>query len=329
MYNRVNGEKTMLGSYGLCCISLNLQETDNPVKFQRMTYKRFNSLPRDEALNILGERILNNMITTNEIIKYCEQQGWCYRLSSDLFPLITYDEAQIELEDLPNYDDIQDSFDNISNTIINSNVRISCHPSEFNVLASMNEKAVDKTITELNFYSSFMDRIGCPADYRSPINLHVHNKNGTNDEVISRFMRNFSRLDDNCRSRLVIENDDKLNCWSVKDLVFSFHASTSIPITFDYLHHKCHPDGLTEEEAINASCETWGAFKPLFHYSESRAGNNPRAHADYAQEMFDTYGLNFDLDMELKMKDKAILKYTEENYEKKRSATEDQRFAQV
>jgi hypothetical protein len=36
-----------------------------------MTYKRFASLPREEALAILGDRILNNMTTTNEIIKYC------------------------------------------------------------------------------------------------------------------------------------------------------------------------------------------------------------------------------------------------------------------
>lgn len=292
--------------YGLCCISINLQELNDPIKFQTMTYKRFSSLPRDEALSILGDRILNNMIATNSIIQYCADNNFTYRISSDLFPLITYDEANVDLSDLPNYDNIQDEFDNIEQTISSSNVRISCHPSEFNVLASTNPKAVDKTITELNFYSSFMDRIGCPADYRSPMNIHVHNKTGSYDEIISRFMTNFNKLDPNCRNRLVIENDDKLNCWSVKELINIFHPVTKTPITFDYLHHACHPDGISEEQAIRSCYATWGGYKPLFHYSESRPGNNPRAHADYAHKNINTYNLDFDLDFELKMKDKAI-----------------------
>ena len=295
--------------YGLCCISLNLQEQDEPVKFQTMTYKRFSSLPRDEALSILGERILNNMIVTRKIIEYCAENDFVYRISSDLFPLITYDEANVNLEDLPNYDDIDEEFDNIEQVVANLGCRISCHPSEFNVLASTNEKAVDKTITELNFYSSFMDRIGCPADYNSPMNLHVHNKNGTHEEIIHRFVTNFNRLDENCRKRLVIENDDKVNCWSVNELINIFHPITNIPITFDYLHHACHPDNLVEEEAIRACYATWGDYKPLFHYSESRPGNNPRAHADYANNPINTYGLDFDLDFELKMKDKAIFQH--------------------
>ena len=297
--------------YGLCCISLNLQEQDEPVKFQTMTFKRFSSLPRQEALSILGDRILNNMETTNKIIQYCSEHNYVYRISSDLFPLITYDEANIDLEDLPNHDDIQDSFDEIANTIATTNVRISCHPSEFNVLASLNAQAVEKTITELNFYSSFMDRIGCPPDYRSPMNIHIHNKSGTHLEVLNRFMTNFDRLDDNCKSRIVVENDDKLNCWSVIELIHQFHDITASPITFDYLHHTCHPNGIDEERAINACYRSWDGYKPLFHYSESRPGNNPRAHADYANKTFNTYGLDFDIDFELKMKDKAIQQYNQ------------------
>ena len=296
--------------YGLCCISLKLQDRDPPVKFQTMTYKRFSSLPREEAVTILGDRILNNLEVTNEIIKYCAENNYTYRVSSDIFPLITYDEANVNLEDLPNYDAIQNEFDNIAQTISDTNVRVSCHPSEFNSLSSLNEKVIEKTITELNFYSSFFDRIGLPADRRSPMNFHIHNNNGTREEITHRFYNNFKKLDENCQARVTIENDDKLNCWSVKELVDIFHPITRIPICFDYLHHKCHPNGLTEREAINMCWDTWQT-KPLFHYSESREGNNPRAHADYATEPLDTYGLEFDLDMELKAKDLAIENYNE------------------
>ena len=297
-----------MGKFGLCCISLKLQELDPPIKFQTMTYKRFSSLDRNDALSILGDRILNNMIVTNETIKYCAKHNYCYRVSSDLFPLITYDEANVNMEDLPNYNLIQDELDSIKQTIVENNIRITAHPSEFNALASTNEKVVNKTIKELNFYSRFFDRIGLPADHRSPMNLHVHNNNGTRQEITYRFYENFKKLDENCQARLTIENDDKLNCWSVKELIDIFHPITRIPICFDYLHHKCHPDNLTECEAINMCWDTWNTI-PLFHYSESRVGNNPRAHADYAESTFDNYGLEFDCDMELKAKDFAIENY--------------------
>jgi UV DNA damage endonuclease len=299
-----------MNKIGLCCISLNLKNLG--YSFQTMTYKRFSSLPRNEALSILGERILNNMITTNKTIQYCADNNFNYRLSSDLFPLITYDKADIHLENLPNYNDIENEFDSIANTISQNEVRVSLHPSEYNSLASISTDVSDKTITELNFYSSFMDRIRCPVDYRSPINLHIHNKNGTYSEVIDRFIQNFDRLDSNCRARLVIENDDKINCWSVKELIDHFHTATNIPITFDYLHHLCNPDSLSEQEALELCYLTWGYYKPLFHYSESAPGNNPRKHADYAVNPIDTYGLDFDLDFELKMKDKAILQHKEQ-----------------
>ena len=101
--------------YGLCCISLDVK--DQGFGHQTMTYKRFSSLPRDESLSILGDRILNNLITTNKTIQFCAENNYTYRVSSDIFPLVTYDEANVSLEDLPNHDDIQDEFDNITQTI--------------------------------------------------------------------------------------------------------------------------------------------------------------------------------------------------------------------
>jgi UV DNA damage endonuclease len=297
-----------MGRIGLCCISLKLKEQG--FGHQTMTFKRFNSLPREEALEILGSRIQNNLMVTDKTIQFCAENNYVYRVSSDIFPLITYDEANVNLEDLPNYDAIQDEFDNIAQSISSTNVRVSAHPSEFNSLSSLNEKVINKTITELNFYSSFFDRIGLPADRRSPMNFHVHNNNGTREGIAHRFYENFKKLDENCQARITIENDDKLNCWSVKELVDIFHPITRIPICFDYLHHKCHPNNLTEREAINMCWDTWQTT-PLFHYSESRPGNNPRAHCDVPTQPFDTYGLEFDIDFEVKGKDLAIAEYNE------------------
>jgi UV DNA damage endonuclease len=303
-------------NFGVCCIVLGLEDQKPPVKFNKMTYSNFSKLERNKAIEILGARILNNIKTTFCAIKFCHSKGYCYRLSSDLFPLITYDKANISLENLPCFDEIESSFNEIKNFLCENKIRISLHPSEYNTLASLNEEAVKKTIKELNFYSRFMDRIGCPASFESPMNLHINNNIGRPEDIIERLSKSIDQLDTNCQKRLVIENDDKSACWSVRKLNEYYFKKLKRPITFDFLHHKCHPDGLSEKEAINICYETWGDVKPLFHFSESRSEDKIRAHADYPSFLPETYGLNFDLDFEFKMKEKAI-RLCEENFLRK------------
>lgn len=96
----------------LCCISLTGQ--DGGRKFQTMTYKRFASMPRQDALQILGDRILNNIDVATYCVRFCDAQGWDYRFSSALFPLITYDKAQVVINDLPNIEKINEAFSRLS-----------------------------------------------------------------------------------------------------------------------------------------------------------------------------------------------------------------------
>lgn len=279
-----------------------------------MTFKRFSSLPREEALEILGDRIHNNMIATNEIIKYCAKNNWCYRLSSDLMPLISYDQANVDLADLPNHDDIQDVFDTIEETIKNTGVRISAHPDQFNVLATPNEKVVEKTITELNLMSSLMDRFGLSADHNTPINIHIQNsKDGTREEISERFLKNFYRLDENCQRRMVIENDDRQAAWSVAKLLDIFHPITKIPITYDSHHFRLNnPENLTAENAAASCAETWGGTTPLFHFSNGRDHALDKAHSDYVYDIHEElFNREIDVDYEYKLKDFTIHKFTE------------------
>lgn len=290
---------------GICCIVLELGG-DAQFKFQKMTFASFSKMERNKALEVLGSRILNNMAVTLESVKYCSERGYCYRLSSDLFPLVTYDKAGIRMEDLPQLDRIHGAIDKIRSHVLETGTRISTHPDQFNVLASENVESLERTVRELNFQSWFMDMIGCPADYNSPINIHVNNNAGLPKEIVTRFKRGLSLLDENCRARLVVENDDKPACWSVRKLSCHLHDETGCPLTFDYLHNKCHPDGLSEEQALRVCYDSWGSYRPLFHYSESRDESNPRAHADYPESSPEMYGLDFDIDFEFKMKNKAV-----------------------
>lgn len=266
-------------------------------------------MERGRALGVLGGRILNNLEVTLEALRYCGARNLCYRFSSDLFPLLTYEAAGLSMDDLPQIGSIYRTMESIRTYISDSGVRVSTHPDQFNVLASESEDAIRRTVRELNFQSRFMDMIGLPADYNSPINLHINSNSGSRGEIVDRLMRGMDMLDDGCRRRIVFENDDKCSSWSVALLAEHLHRRAGTPLTFDFLHHGCHPDGLSEEEALAVCHSTWGGVTPLFHYSESREGPNPRAHADYPSKKPETYGFDFDLDFEFKEKDRAIALY--------------------
>jgi len=275
-----------------------------------MTYKNFSEQDRITALLKLGNIIEHNLYVTSKAIEYCGENNWNYRLSSSIFPLITYDLARVNLIDLPNYESITLKISEVREMHYKyPAVRLSLHPDQFNVLASENKKAVERTINELEFYAAFMTDIGCAENQDCPINIHV-NRNGNFKEIADAFMFNFEYMAHAARSRLVLENDDKAGGWGVVDLYDHFYSKYHIPITFDYLHHKCHPgkdDSMrSEEEAFYIAYSTWRK-KPLFHYSESVYGDpNPRKHAEYAIALPNTYGKDIDLDFEFKAKEKSF-----------------------
>lgn len=304
----------MIRHKGVCCIVLSLEDTDPFCKFKTITYKRFSSLPREEAVLKLGEIILHNLWVTEKAIEYCGIHRHNYRLSSNIFPLVTYDKANITFAEFPNLADIQDKLVDIRVMREKYNVRLSSHPDQFNVLASENEEAVTRTIRELDFQGWFMSRIGCPHSYDAPINIHVNRSAQSDDErrsVRDLFYTNFEKLSKDVKSRLVLENDDKPAGWTVKQL-FDCFEDPEIPITFDYLHHKCHPgtgEFAQESHAFLLAHDTWRTkpHVPIFHYSESIPGDkNPKKHADYASKLPDTYRQQVDLDFEFKMKEKSF-----------------------
>lgn len=290
----------------LCCISLKLQERG--VKANTMTKSRFIALERVDSLSILSKRVMNNVDVTRQTIKYCIDKGWNYRVSSDLFPLKTLPEADLSFECLPDKDKIDKLFQECSVLIKNSNIRCSTHPDQFVVPASANPTVAQKSIVELTYHADIMDRLGLPRSYEAPINIHMNCYKGDIKDTAKRFIEVFKQLPEGVTKRLVLENEDKPNSWKTEELYDHIYQNTGIPITYDNLHYRCNPGKLTSKEALNIAKNTWGKFRPLFHYSDNDTKNrNPRAHADYPT-MFPSefVGEDIDLEFEFKAKDYAI-----------------------
>lgn len=296
----------------LCCISLKLQEQG--VKANTMTKTRFLALERKEALSIVSKRTLNNVIVTRKIIEYCGKRNWNYRISSDLFPLATLPEANLSLNVLPDYNLILQEFKIASDIIKKYNVRCSTHPDQFVVPASGNPGVSAKSIIELTKHATMMDLFGLPQSYDAPINIHMNCYKGDLQEIANRFISVYNNLPINVKSRLVLENEDKLNSWNVQQLYDLIYQKTGIPITYDSHHFRLNnTENISPEKAILMCIKTWGKYKPLFHYSNGKSGPTDRSHSDYVyilhKELFEN---NVDVDFEFKAKDYAIEKFQTE-----------------
>lgn len=287
----------------LCCISNILAE--DGVKFRKITYKSFSSLAKEEGLKKISEIAIHNLNVTLQTICHCKDIGINgYRMSSDIFPLITHPDLNLKIEQLPNQDQINKAFSDLSTLILKSKIRISAHPSEYISLTNDNEKTLQNSINDLNLHAEIFDRLNLPCNYNSPLNIHIR-KDGNDEELYVKFMNNFKRLSESVKKRLVLENNDNAKgTWSIKKLIKIFHERENFPITYDNLHHQFLPDSLTAEEAFNLAYKTWNC-QPLFHYSESKDGT--KAHANMPSFTPNNYNKDVMFDIELKGKDFAIL----------------------
>lgn len=287
---------------GLTCISEELKLKDKKkYSFRTMTRKRFNDLcdqsSRTDAIAELSSRILHNARTTRYILRHCTQRSiFHYRLSSALFPLITDEQTDVTLDELPDLSHIYAELTLSGLLAKKFGISIGSHPDQFNVLASQNENAVARTINELNFQSSVLDMLGLPQDHTAPMNIHVNytpKMDESYEVVADRFYKNLMSCDTGVFKRLTIENEDKGffnvdNCIKFSEYLFNKY-SINIPVCYDNLHDFCNP---SEDHNITFQAErcayTWvnqgkgddTFLAPVFHWSEGKP-EKPRSHADY------------------------------------------------
>jgi UV DNA damage endonuclease len=262
-----------------------------------------------KGLTYVSELIIENLKDTLKVLDYnIKNNIHVYRMSSDSFPWM----SEYKFEDLPRFVVINSFLKLIGKKIRENDIRISYHPGHFNVLASENPSVVTKTINELNKHAELMDLMELEQSHYYPINIHINTTQPTRELAAERFCNNFELLSDSCKKRLVIENDDKESQYSVKLLHDLVYSKIGLPITFDQLHWSLGPQDQTMKEALELALSTWDV-KPLTHMASSIHKEDPkgliRAHADYIYEKIETFGHEFDIEIESKAKDLAVFRY--------------------
>ena len=266
----------------------------------------------NKGLDLVSELALKNVRDLKTYVQWNNEHNIkLFRISSQIFPWMT----EYQLSDLKDYLEICDKMLEIGDIVTTTNQRLTMHPGPYNCLASPNPKVVEKTIKELNRHSEQFDMMGFQPSNYNKINIHVGGAYSDKKATLERFCQNFQLLDNNTKKRLVIENDDSPNEFSVKDLFDGIYQIIGIPITFDYFHHTFNTGGLTEEQALKMASITWpDGITQCCHYSESRRKEKldesirPQAHSDIIYNKINTYGLEPDIVIEAKLKEQAIFK---------------------
>ena len=130
----------------------------------------------------------------------------------------------------------------------------------------------------------------------------------TRQTALRTFAKNLARLPKTVRKLLTVENDDKV--YTPADLL-PLCQEQGIPFVYDVHHHRCTPDGMSEEEATRQALTTWDR-EPLFHISsplEGWAGPKPHRHHDYIDVRdFPAFwhGLDLTVEVEAKAKELAV-----------------------
>ena len=294
--------------YGYCCINLSLAK-DKISTNRGMVRKTFD----EKGLDYVSDLSLLNVKDLKKIIQWNSENGIrMYRMSSDIFPWC----SEYELPDLKDFVEISKTLKECGDLAKLTDQRITFHPSPYGVLASDRPDVVKKAIKEISQHGEMMDLMGLDRTHFYPINIHVNTTKPTKEEAAARFCENFNLLSDSAKSRLVLEVDDKKSQYNAQDLFDMVYSKIGIPLTFDYLHNQCNPhQNLNEEQALKLCLSTWDkGIPPITHYSDSRrifedSSVKEVAHSDWVYNKIPTYGMDFSIELEIKMKDLALLKY--------------------
>jgi UV DNA damage endonuclease len=257
--------------FGLCC-----SFRDQPIKFGTTTATAVARMKRPEALAKLSRLCLANADALLQSLQFCAANGiGCFRVNSQILPLKTHPTCGYALEELPDCGEILSRFKACGKFAKKHNLRTCFHPDQFVVLNSPRPDVVEFSLRELEYQSEVAEWIGADV-----VNIHGGGAYGDKQKALAVFASNLKRLSNRARKRLTVENDDKI--FTPGDLL-PICRIAKIPLVYDVHHHRCHPDGLTVEQATDMAFATWNR-EPLVHISsplEGWKGPRPERHHDF------------------------------------------------
>jgi len=255
-----------------------------------------------------------NLSNTMRILLHNKAYGiMVYRFSSKIIPLATHP----LLSDWDYSTELSSQFKAIGCFINENQMRVSFHPDHFTVLNSPKEGILQASLKDLQYHCLLLKEMGLGEGVK--LITHIGGTYNDREKSIERFLQNWSCIPQPISERLCIENDDRSYTASE---VLNICRKLSLPMVLDLHHYKCNNNNENLTDILPGVFETWSktGLPPKIHVSSPKSPQEPRSHHDFINPK-DLYGLiklscdltdNFDVMVEAKQKDKAVLKLVEE-----------------
>lgn len=288
--------------WGLCC-----QFTDALPRFRQATATYVQRLAPGLQREYLADVVAANAIALLHAIERCAELGiGAFRISSQFVPLATHPVVGFRVHDLPNAPAVLAAYAAARELAQLRDVRLSFHPDQFVVLGSARGDVVGSSIREMDHHGEIAALLGADT-----ICLHGGGLVGGAEAAGARLLDGILRVGDAARTRLALENDDRV--WSPAALL-PLCDRAGVPFIYDVHHHRCLADGTSIADVTAASIATWdrAGREPYFHLSSPRDGwaaKDRRPHADFidpADFPEEWEGVHATVDLEAKAKEQAI-----------------------
>ena len=185
------------------------------------------------------------------------------RLSSDILPVYTEPSWKWfwRQPDVRAY--AETAFRTVGDLARQNGVRLSFHPGQFCVLASINPGIVERSIEEFEYHVDMARWMGYGKTFQDfKINVHISGKlgpQGVRDAL--------SKMTPEARNCLTIENDEMT--WGIDS---SIELVKDCALVMDIHHHWINSGEYIEatDDRVKRIIDSWRGVRPVLHYSVSR-----------------------------------------------------------
>jgi UV DNA damage endonuclease len=264
------------------------------------------------------------------VFDYLQEMGiTMYRISSDIAPYLTHPQKP---EFRNQISEARRELEGLGKVARDRRLRLSFHPSQYIVLNSPDESLVVQSVHDVESQAEMLDVMELGPE--ACLVIHVGGLYDNRAEARDRWMRTYEkRLSERARRRLVLENDDV--SFGAAD-VLEINCRVGVPLVFDHQHFWClNPEGLELRATLQKFLSTWpSGVRPKIHFSSPRTEMREcierdrrtkrrrkitrppllNGHADFVNPFeFATFmrgmsGREFDVMLEAKMKDQALIR---------------------
>ncbi|MBD3282644.1 MAG: UV DNA damage repair endonuclease UvsE [Candidatus Portnoybacteria bacterium] len=253
----------------------------------------------------IREIVAENLSCLEKILKFNKENNLLFfRIGSGLVPFASHSVCRFNWSK-----EFKEDFKRIGDFIKNNSMRVSMHPDQFVLINALSNDIYKNSLAELNYHNKVLDLMGLGLENK--IQIHIGGAYGDKEKSIKRFVDRYKKIPSLLKKRLVIENDDKI--YNLKDCL-AVNKEVGVPVVFDTLHHEINNNGEDLIGGLKMALDAWKDSLPIIDYSLQARGKRVGSHANsininkFSKFINSVRGLDFDIMLELKDKEKSALR---------------------